>query len=183
MSQAPPPVANTAASEAAASFSMATSSSAQPAKPTAVPVTVTTEPVQKPAVAGLAPAEAAPTSMYIRPPTSVSTSNLHQGATHTSASQPSGQQPSMTHSVSASSITASSTLSKSAYDSLAPLNLPSNPIIYKDTSVQKSGELELSQVNLMPANEPKPKPDSMLLVSTCFLTETLLFFQSRQETF
>lgn len=83
----------------------------------------------------------------------------------------------MTHSVSASSITASSTLSKSAYDSLAPLNLPSNPIIYKDTGVQESGELELSQVNLMPASEPKPKPkpESMLLVSTCFLIERLVF--------
>lgn len=155
VSQAPPPVVNTAASEAAASFSMATNSSAQPLKPTPVP----TEAIQKPAVEAAVP-DATPSSIYIKPPTSVSSSNLHLAATLTSVSQPAA----MTHSVSASSITTSSTtLSKSAYDSLAPLNLPSSPIIYKDTSAHKSGELELSQVNLMPANEPKPKLESMLL--------------------
>jgi hypothetical protein len=161
VSQAPPPVVNTAASEAAASFSMATNISVQPLKPTPVP----TEAVQRPVVAAAVP-DATPSSIYIKPSTSGSTSNLHLAANPNSASQAAAAaQPSMTHSVSASSITTSSTLSKSAYDSLAPLNLPSNPIIYKDTSAQKSGELELSQVNLMPANEPKPKPESMLLVS------------------
>ena len=59
----------------------------------------------------------------------------------------------MTHSVSASNLqqqaqVTQASISKSAYDSLAPLDLPSKPILYGQENHQKA-ELELSQINLL----------------------------------
>lgn len=138
---APPPVQNTAASDAAASFSL-TQTQSKPAAQQPPQVTI-----PKPAAP---PVLVPPTQVAIQqpppPPQPIAQSQPPQPVIVPTQSQ-------MTHSVSASNLqqqaqVTQASISKSAYDSLAPLDLPSKPILYGQENHQKA-ELELSQINLL----------------------------------
>lgn len=157
----PTPVLTTAASEAAAAFSQL-----KPTPPQIAPVIPS-----KPLTPVVVPTIEQPKLLA----TSASTSQLQQAAQITPQVNP----PSMSHSVSASNVTSmQKTMSKSVYDSLAPLNLPSKPLNYGQDNEPKP-ELELSQVNNMlltsessistktddPRQDEKLKLESILLSS------------------
>lgn len=139
----PATVASTAAAEAAASFALNQMKSQPQYTPSTIPKSTAPTPVLTSEVP------------IIKPPISTSTSSLQQNA-----SIQIGQGiTSLSQSVSASNLTNSS-LSKSAYDSLAPLNLPSKPIYYQESNgQQKSTELELSQINMMQATQSTTKTE------------------------